>query len=168
MDRTPKKCQNYKKIASNEVSTCSGCCCGILQLCDVCKGGWGGGLNGTIIHQYLRIMSTEKKNALLKTLDCTTSKEPNSHCFRATGLIMVSKEANFCDLQFNTDFVFQFSNSEKKLRRLEFQFFRQNAGFPEELKRANRKHVWFFVYNIRMERDTLLILTWLSAQCQYL
>ena len=32
-------------FASNEVSTCSGCCCGILQLCDVCKGGWGR-LNG--------------------------------------------------------------------------------------------------------------------------
>ena len=31
-----------KFFASNEVSTCSGCCCGILHLCDVCKGGLRG------------------------------------------------------------------------------------------------------------------------------
>ena len=27
-----------------------------------------------------------------------------------------------------------------------------------------RKHVWFFAYKLRMERGTVLILTWLSAQ----
>ena len=46
-----QKSTNLKKTASNKVSLCSGCCSGILQLCDVCKGGLGGGLNGTTIHQ---------------------------------------------------------------------------------------------------------------------
>ena len=29
------------------------------------------------------------------------------------------------------------------------------------------KYVWFFAYNLRMERDrdTVLLVTWLSAQC---
>ena len=45
--------KNYKKIASNEVSTCIGYCCEILQLCDVCKGGLEG-VDGIEIHQYLR------------------------------------------------------------------------------------------------------------------
>ena len=49
-----KKLPNFHFFfASNEVSTCSECCCGILQLCDVCKGG-SGGLNGATNHQYLR------------------------------------------------------------------------------------------------------------------
>ena len=48
-----------KFFASNEVSTCSGCCCEILQVCDVCKGGLRG-LNGTTTHQYLGNM--EQKN----------------------------------------------------------------------------------------------------------
>ena len=38
----------------------------------------------------------------------------------------------------------------------------------EKQLRANRKHVLFFAYNLRMERGTVLILTSLSAQCQYL
>ena len=41
-DRTPKKWPIKKKIASIEVSTSSGYCCGNLQLCDVCEGGLGG------------------------------------------------------------------------------------------------------------------------------
>ena len=32
----------------------------------------------------------------------------------------------------------------------------------------NRKYVWFFAYNLRMERGKVLILAWLSAHCQYL
>ena len=31
-------------------------------------------------------------------------------------------------------------------------------GITEDLS-ANRKHVWFFAYNLRMERGTVLILT---------
>ena len=30
------------------------------------------------------------------------------------------------------------------------------------------KHVFFFAYNLRMDRDTVLILKWLPAQCQNL
>ena len=30
------------------------------------------------------------------------------------------------------------------------------------------KHVCFFAYNLRMERDKVLILTWLSAHRQFL
>ena len=58
-------------FASNEVSTCSGCC-GNSQLCDVCKDGLGG-LNGTAIHQYLRNVC--RKIALLKSFTSATSKE---------------------------------------------------------------------------------------------
>ena len=90
-----------QKFASNKVSTCSGCCCGILQLCNVCKGGLGG-LNDTTYHQYLRNVS--RKIALLKSFISATSKEPNYHSFWATELILVSKEAEFCDLQSYTEF----------------------------------------------------------------
>ena len=37
-------------------------------------------------------------------------------------------------------------------------------GITEEQLSANRKHVCFFAYNFRMERGTVLIQTWLSAQ----
>ena len=33
-------------------------------------------------------------------------------------------------------------------------------GFKEEQLHANRKYVWFFAYNLRMERGIGLILTW--------
>ena len=51
-NRTDKKWPNIKTkfFVSIEVSTCSGCCCGVLRLCDVCKGGLRG-LNDTKIHQ---------------------------------------------------------------------------------------------------------------------
>ena len=78
----PQKMTKIKKNASNEVSTCSGCCCGILQLYIVCKGGlWGGGgrLNGTTINQYLGNVC--RKIALLKRFNFATSKKPNSHSF---------------------------------------------------------------------------------------
>ena len=54
-----KKTKIKEKNFPNEVSTCSGCCCGILQLCDVCEGGLGG-LNGTTIQEFLR--NVEEKN----------------------------------------------------------------------------------------------------------
>ena len=75
--RYTEKLTRLKKIASNEVSS-SGCCCGILQLCNVCKWSWGG-LNGTTIHQYLG--NIEQKFALLKSYNFTTSREPNLHSF---------------------------------------------------------------------------------------
>ena len=37
-----RKITKLKKNASNEVSICSRCCCGILQLCDECKCSLGG------------------------------------------------------------------------------------------------------------------------------
>ena len=40
------------------------------------------------------------------------------------------------------------------------------TGFPEEHLRTNRKNVWFFAYNLRMERGTVLIQTSFSARCQ--
>ena len=90
-------------FASNEASTCSGCCCRIPQLCDVCKGGLGG-FNGTTIHQFLRNVC--RKIALLKSFTFATSKEPKSHSFWVTGLIWVSKEAEFCGLQRYRKFCF--------------------------------------------------------------
>ena len=76
--RAGKKLPNFQFFASNEVSTCSGCCYGILQLCDVYKGSLGG-MNGITIHQYLR--TKEQKIALLNSVNFTTSNEPNSHSF---------------------------------------------------------------------------------------
>ena len=79
LKRTVKaKNDQLKKSTSNEVSKCSRCCCGILQLCDVCKGGLGG-LNGTTIHQYLRNVCSNI--ALLRSFNFAISKEPNSHNF---------------------------------------------------------------------------------------
>ena len=43
--------------------------------------------------------------------------------------------------------------------------FSQGSGSQKVNK---SKSVWFFAYNLRMERRTVLILTWLAAQCQYL
>ena len=62
-DHTPNKWQIFRKVffASNEVSTRSGCCFVILQLYDVCKGGWMG-LNGITIHQYLTLCLQEYRS----------------------------------------------------------------------------------------------------------
>ena len=102
-DRTPKNKQFFIKyyFVSNEVSTCSGWCCWILQLCDVFKGVYGG-LNGTIIHQYLRNVC--RKMALLKSFKFATFKELNSQSFWTTRLILVLKEAELCDLHNYRDF----------------------------------------------------------------
>ena len=34
--------------------------------------------------------------------------------------------------------------------------------------KTNLKNVWFFTYYLRMERGTVLILTWLTAHYHYL
>ena len=51
-------------FTSTEVSTCSGCCCGILHLCVVCK--WGLGrverhYNPSIFKEYLQINRSPEK-----------------------------------------------------------------------------------------------------------
>ena len=121
--------QSMKKnfFASNEVSTCSGCSYRILQLYDMCKGGLGWeGLKGTTIHQYLRNVC--RKIALLKSFNFTTSKEVNSHIFWAAGLVLVSKEEEFCDLQSYRVF-FQFSNSDKNYTIWNFSFLDKKPFF---------------------------------------
>ena len=72
--------------------------------CATCVGGGGGGLNGTTIHQYLRNVCI--KIALLNSLNFATSNEPNSCSFRGTALILVTKKAEFCDLQSYGKFFF--------------------------------------------------------------
>ena len=57
-----------------------------------------------------------------------TSKEPNSHSFWATWLILVSKEAEFWDLQSYREFFFNF-RILKKLHSLEIQFLSQKCFF---------------------------------------
>ena len=104
-----KNYQIKKNIfASNEVSTYSGCC-RILLLYDVCDGGLYfiyGGLNETTIHQYLRNVC--RKIALPKSFNFANSKEPNSHSFWATGLILVPKEAVSCELQSYKEFFYNY------------------------------------------------------------
>ena len=85
-----------------------------------------GALNGTTNHKYS--INVCRMIALLKRFNFATSKEPKSHSFWAIGLLSVSKEAKFCDLQNYKEFFFNFSNSEK-IRRLEFQVFRQKCIF---------------------------------------
>ena len=50
----------------------------------------------------------------------------------------------------------------------EFHKIVEESGITEDQLSANRKHVWFFACNLRIERGTVFILTWLSAKCQYL
>ena len=108
-----------KKFASNEVSTCSGCFCGISQLCDVCKGGLGD-LSGTTVHQYLGNFC--RKIALLKSFTSASSNELNSPSLWAIGVILVSKEAEFCDLQSCRVFFFKFRIMIKKYSIWNFSF----------------------------------------------
>ena len=63
-----------------------------------------GGLNATKFRHSFR--NGCRKIALLKNFKFATSKESNFHSFRATGLTLVSKEAEFCDLQSYRDFFF--------------------------------------------------------------
>ena len=81
-----------------------------------------------------------RKIALLKSLNFTSSNEPKSHSFQATGLILVSKEAEFCAQQSYGDF-FQFSNSKKY-----FSFLGKYASF--RIKFDNSKTKMKFVKKI--------------------
>ena len=74
-----------------------------LHNCLTCVNrGLGGGLNATTIREYLRKIC--RKIALLKSFNFATSKESNPHSFRATGLILVSEEAELYDLQSYREF----------------------------------------------------------------
>ena len=57
--KPPKNYQIEKKVASNEVSNCSDSCCGISQMCDVCKGGWGELVERHYNPYFLRNISAE-------------------------------------------------------------------------------------------------------------
>ena len=72
--------------------------------CATCVNWVYGGLNAIKMHQYLTNVC--RKIALLKSFNFETSKESNSHSFWATEPILVSKEAQFCDLQNYTEFFF--------------------------------------------------------------
>ena len=101
------------------------------------KGGLGG-LKGTTIHQYLRNVC--RKIDLLKSFRFATSKEPNSDSFWATGLILVSTEAEFCIYKVTESFFLIFE-VWKILHRLKFQFFRQKIIFLKK-KCITRKLKW--------------------------
>ena len=81
----------------------------------------------------------EKVNFWQKTLfvknknyvKISTSTEPNSHSFWATGLILVSKEAEFCALQSHRE-IFSIFEFWKKLRVLECNFFLQKWIFSKK------------------------------------
>ena len=75
------------------------------------KGGLGGGLNATTIHHYLR--NVRRNVALLKSLNFATFKESDSHSFRATWMILISEEAEFCELQSYREFFYNFRIMKK-------------------------------------------------------
>ena len=123
----PQKMTKLKKNASNEVSKCSGCCCGIQQLCDMCKGGSGAverHYHPSIFIKYLQ------KNRSPEKFQFATSNEPNSHSFWARGLILKWKEAEICNLQSYREVFFNFRN----------QFFRKKCIFLK--KYCTRKLKW--------------------------
>ena len=62
------------------------------------------------------------KISMKKTIFFTTSKEPNSHSFWATGLILVSKEAEFCAVQGYKVFFFIFRILKKNYAFWNFSF----------------------------------------------
>jgi len=70
--------------------------------CATCVKGVYGGLNATTIHHYLR--NVRRKVAPLKSFKFATSKESNSDSFWARGLILASKEVEFCELQSYREF----------------------------------------------------------------
>ena len=86
-----------------------------------------GRLNATPIQHYLK--NVRRKFALLQSLKFLTSKESNSHSFWATGLVLVSKEAEFCDVQSYWEFFFSIFEFWKDLRRQDFKFYRQKYTF---------------------------------------
>ena len=88
----------------------------------------------------------EKLNFWQKTLfvinknyvKISTSTEPNSHSFWATGLILVSKEAEFCALQSHRE-IFSIFEFWKKLRVLECHFFLQKWIFSKKIYNSKTK-----------------------------
>ena len=124
-DRPPKKWPYCKKSFflfkwSSYQHVASGCVCVsgqfLIQLCGVCKGDWR-------VWRFALMYCSERyvyrKIALLNSLNFTTSKEPNSHSFQATGLTLISKEAEFCAVESNKEF-FQFSNFKTNSHSLRF------------------------------------------------
>ena len=62
------------------------------------------------------------------------------------------------------------SHLEKILSLAGNQFYRIGhiiLGFTQR-NASHFVNIFFLVYNLGMERDTVLIMTWLSVQCQYL
>ena len=100
-----------KKFASNEVWTSSGCCCEILQLCDVCK--WGLGefehhYNPSIFKDYLQKNHSPEKFhflQLLKNVTLTVLELQDSFWYQ--------KKQKFVIYKVTESFFFQFSNSDK-------------------------------------------------------
>ena len=126
-----------KKNASIEVSICSGCCCGILQLCDVCNGSLGE-LNGTTYHQYSSNISAEKSLSwnfsVLQIL-----KNRTLTVFELQDWYWYQKKRNFGIYTVTKSF-FLISDFRKKLRRLEFQFLRQKTFLWKKI--ITRKLKW--------------------------
>ena len=119
----PSKNDQIKKYASIEVSTCSGCCCGILQLCNLCKGGLGG-LNGTTIYQHLRNVC--RKIALVKSSILQLLKNRTLTVFELRNWYWYQKKQHFVIYK-AVEFFFQ--NFEKYFIVWSFSFLGKNAFF---------------------------------------
>ena len=103
-------------------------------------------MNGTTIHQYLRNVC--RKIALLKSLNFANSKEPNFHNFWATWLILVSKEAEFCDLKCYREFFFSIFEISKNYAVWNFSFLGKNTFFWKKYNsttkiKFEKKTLWF-------------------------
>ena len=70
-----------------------------------------------------------RKIAHLKRFNFANSKEPDSHSFWATGLILVPKEADVCGQQSYREFFFLITNSEKSYAVWSFSFLDKKAIF---------------------------------------
>ena len=89
------------------------------------------------IHQYWRNM--EQKNHSPENFIFANSKEPSSHSFWATGLMLVPKEPEFCGLQSYWEFFFQISNSGKSYAVWIFSFLGKNASLWKKLDNSKTK-----------------------------
>ena len=74
----------------------------------------------------------DQENPSPENFHFTTSKEPNSYSFWATELIFLSKKRNIVIYKVTESF----SNSEKKLRRPDFQFLGKNS-FKKNVRLEN-------------------------------
>ena len=107
---------------SNEVSTGSRCCCGILQLCNLCKKGvWGveRHYNPSLFKKY-----AAEKSLSWKVSNSQLLKNRTLTVFELKDRFWYQKKRYFVSYKVTESFFFQFSYSEKKLRRLIFQLFR--------------------------------------------